>query len=118
MRSDLLAGASAIVPGGESGIGAACVAALVAAGARVALTYHSDRAGAEAIVEAAGGSANALAVQTDVADEAAVDALFSAAEQALGPVTLLVNSAGLNMSVSLLVFWVLGLFDRVVITYL
>ena len=116
MTSDLLAGASAIVTGGESGIGEACVDALVAAGARVALTYHSDEIAARAIVERNGGSAHALAVQTDVAAEAAVDALFAAAEKAFGPVTLLVNSAGLNMSGIKLVDMELAQFDRVVKT--
>ena len=116
MTSDLLAGASAIVTGGESGIGEACVDALVAAGARVTLTYHSDQTAAEVIVERNGGSARALAVQTDVADEAGVDALFAAAETAFGPVTLLVNSAGLNMSGIKLVDMELAQFDRVVRT--
>jgi glucose 1-dehydrogenase len=116
MTSDLLAGATAIVTGGESGIGAASVDALVAAGARVVLTYHSDQAAAQAIAERNGGGAHALAVQTDVADEAAVDALFAAAEKAFGPVTLLVNSAGLNMSGIKLVDMELARFDRVLKT--
>jgi glucose 1-dehydrogenase len=88
----------AIVTGGESGIGAACVAALAKQGARVALTYHNDAAAAAKVVDAAGGEAKAIAVQCDVGDEAQVDALFAAAEQSFGPVTRLVNSAGLNMT--------------------
>jgi glucose 1-dehydrogenase len=116
MTSDLLAGATAIVTGGESGIGEACVDALVAAGARVVLTYHSDQVAAEAIAARSGGGARALAVRTDVADEAAVDALFGAAEHAFGPVTLLVNSAGLNMGGIKLVDMELARFDRVVKT--
>jgi glucose 1-dehydrogenase len=88
----------AIVTGGESGIGRACALALARAGNKVALTYHSDAAaGAEVVdeIERAGG--RALACKTDVADEAAVDALFGAAETAFGAVRLLVNSAGVNM---------------------
>jgi glucose 1-dehydrogenase len=46
-------------------------------------------------IEQAGG--RVLACRTDVADEAAVDALFAEAEAAFGPVRLLVNSAGVNM---------------------
>jgi glucose 1-dehydrogenase len=116
MRSDLLAGAVAIVTGGDSGIGAACVDALVAGGARVALAYHSDEDSARAVVERNGGPSHARAVQADVADEAAVEALFTGAEEAFGPVTLLVNSAGLNMSGIKLVDMELAQFDRVLKT--
>lgn len=116
MKEDIFAGRVAVVTGGESGIGTACVENLVAAGARVALTYHSDREAADAVVERCGGPRQALAVQADVADEAAVEALFAAAEKAFGPVTLLVNSAGLNMSGTKLVDMELAQFDRVVRT--
>ncbi len=88
MKGNPLAGAVAVVTGGESGIGAACVEYLTAAGARVALTYYSDRTAADAVVERCGGPERALAAQTDVADEAAVEALFAAAEAAFGTVTL------------------------------
>jgi glucose 1-dehydrogenase len=116
MKEDLFAGAVAVVTGGESGIGAACVENLAAAGARVVLTYYSDRAIADALVERCGGERKALAVQTDVADETGVDNLFLAAERAFGTVTLLVNSAGLNMSGTKLVDMELTQFDRVVRT--
>ena len=88
----------AIVTGGESGIGKACAVALARAGARVAITHFDKPDEAEAVLRAireAGGEA--IAHATDVGDEAQVEALFAAAEQAFGPVTLLVNSAGLNM---------------------
>lgn len=94
-----LRGMAAIVTGGESGIGAASAVQIAKAGAAVTLTYLRDRTAAEAIVHAieqAGG--RALAVQTDVSDETQVDALFRAAEEAFGTVSLLVNSAGRNMS--------------------
>jgi glucose 1-dehydrogenase len=116
MKDDLPAGAVAVVTGGDSGIGAACVETLVAAGARVALTYHSDQAAATAVVERCGGTDRALAIQADVAEEAAVEALFTAAERAFGPVTLLVNSAGLNMSGTRLIDMDLAQFDRVLRT--
>jgi len=116
MKDDLPAGAVAVVTGGDSGIGAACVEALVAAGARVALTYHSDRAAAAAVVERCGGAERALAIQADVADEAAVETLFAAAERTFGRVTLLVNSAGLNMSGTRLADMGVEQFDRVLRT--
>jgi glucose 1-dehydrogenase len=104
----------AIVTGGESGIGAACAQALGAAGARVVITYFKDADAARRICAAIGGQDRAIAVQTDVADEAAVETLFATAEKAFGTVDLLVNSAGLNMSGVKLVDMELAQFDRVV----
>lgn len=109
----LPAGSHAIVTGGESGIGRASAIRIATDGAAVSLTYYKDRAAADATVaeiEAAGG--RALAVQTDVGDEAQVAALFAAAEARLGPPNLLVNSAGLNMSGTMLVDMPLAQFDR------
>jgi glucose 1-dehydrogenase len=113
----LLKGAVAVVTGGESGIGRACALALGKAGADVAITYHSDEAGAgqvTSLIEQAGG--RALALRTNVGNEAEVDALFTAAEKAFGTVSLLVNSAGLNMSGIMLADMELRQFDRVVRT--
>jgi 3-oxoacyl-[acyl-carrier protein] reductase len=67
---------------------------LGAAGWAVAVNYHSDEAGAEAVagdVRAAGGQA--VAVRADVTDEAGVAALVAAVEEQLGPVTALVANA-------------------------
>ena len=104
----------AIVTGGESGIGAACAKALGEAGARVAITWFGDEAAARAVCAAIGGEDRAIAVQADVGDEAAVERLFAETERAFGPVTLLVNSAGLNMTGVLLADMALSQFDRVV----
>jgi NAD(P)-dependent dehydrogenase (short-subunit alcohol dehydrogenase family) len=89
-----LAGTVAIVTGASRGIGRATAAAFSAAGAAVALAARDAEALAEAAraITAAGG--RALAVPTDVADEAAVAALFARVTQALGPVGALVNAAG------------------------
>lgn len=104
----------AIVTGGESGIGAACVRALARAGARVAFTYFKDADAAAAVQADAGGPAVPLPIQCDVGDEAAVAALFTATEQAFGTATWLVNSAGLNMTGVRIVDMPLTQFDRVV----
>lgn len=99
MTDTLLDGRIAFVTGGESGIGAACVAALAKAGAHVAIAYHSDSASAEAGVAAAEAMGRkGIAVQVDVADEASVEAGFDAVAKAIGMPDILVNSAGLNMS--------------------
>lgn len=105
---------SALVTGGESGIGKACAIALAAAGHGVTLTYFADDAAGKAVadeIEQAGGQA--LARRCDVGDEQAVDALFAAAETRFGPVRLLVNSAGLNMSGTPVEVMQLAQFDRV-----
>ncbi|MBD8472391.1 SDR family oxidoreductase [Sphingomonas sp. CFBP 8765] len=104
----------AIVTGGESGIGAACAKLLGDAGARVVITYLKDAAAAQAVCTSIGGSNRAIAVQVDVSDEAAVERLFEEAEKTFGTVSLLVNSAGLNMSSVMLVNRELTQFDRVI----
>lgn len=106
--------AIAIVTGGESGIGAACAKALGDAGARVVITYFRDETAAHAVCAAIGDATRALAVQTDVGDEAAVKALFAQTEATFGTASLLVNSAGLNMSGVNLVDMQLAQFDRVI----
>jgi glucose 1-dehydrogenase len=104
----------AIVTGGESGIGAACAKVLGAAGARVVITYFNDADAAANVCAAIGGPDRAFAVQTDVANESAVAGLFSEAKGKFGTVSLLVNSAGLNMSGVKLADMELAQFDRVV----
>src|SRR3546814_6817473 len=105
---------AAVITGGESGIGAASAIQIANAGAAVTITYLRDRTAAQAIVDAikqAGG--RALAVQTDVTEEAQVEALFTAAEEAFGTVSLLVNSAGRNMSGIRIADMSLAVFDGV-----
>ena len=85
-----------LVTGGSRGIGAA-VARLAAAQAyAVCISYLSNQAAAEAVVAAItekGGLA--LAVQADVALEQDVVRLFECVDRSLGPVTALVNNAGI-----------------------
>lgn len=85
---------NAIVTGASSGIGAAIARALAARGFAVALgARRADKLSAVAKeIEGAGGRAAVLSV--DLADAAAVDAFFDAAEAAIGPVDVLVNNAG------------------------
>ncbi|MCU1466555.1 MAG: 3-oxoacyl-[acyl-carrier-protein] reductase [Actinomycetia bacterium] len=87
----------AFVTGGSRGIGRETVLALARAGHPVAFCYSADVDGATATrqaVEYLGGKA--IAVCADVADAGAVDAAFGETESAFGPVTLLVNNAGIT----------------------
>ena len=82
-----------LITGGSRGIGAACVEAFAAAGCRVVFSYlHSQE---QAAALCARWEGRALAVQADVADRDQVTALFRQAEQAFGPVEVLVNNAGI-----------------------
>ncbi|MCJ2054833.1 SDR family oxidoreductase [Methylobacterium sp. J-070] len=84
----------AIVTGGSRGIGRAVALLLAERGYAVCLSYVSDAAAAQAVVDAItaqGGTARA--VRGDVGEEADVIALFQAAD-GLGRLTALVNNAG------------------------
>ncbi len=86
-----------IVTGASRGIGAAVARLAGARGYAVAVNYARDAVAANAVVaaiRAAGG--RAVAIQADVAHEADVLRLFVAAEDALGPLTALVNNAGIT----------------------
>jgi NAD(P)-dependent dehydrogenase (short-subunit alcohol dehydrogenase family) len=84
-----------LVTGGSRGIGAATAVHAARAGWDVAINYTRDAQAAEAVAgEVRALGRRALVVQADVADEAQVLAMFAAVDAALGPVTGLVNNAG------------------------
>jgi 3-oxoacyl-[acyl-carrier protein] reductase len=87
----------AFVTGGSRGIGRETVLALARAGHPVGFCYSADADGAAATREAVEqAGSKAVAVCADVADADAVDAAFREVESAFGPVTVLVNNAGIT----------------------
>ncbi|MED5526489.1 MAG: SDR family oxidoreductase [Pseudomonadota bacterium] len=86
----------ALVTGSSRGIGASIATRLAKDGFAVAINYASGADAAKALVaslEAQGHKA--FAVQANVADAGEVSAMFSAVEQHLGKVDVLVNNAGI-----------------------
>ena len=96
----LAPGAVAVVTGGASGIGLAAARRFAATGLRVCIADL----GAERLAEAAaapaaaapGGAAAVMAVETDVADRAAVEALEAAVRARFGGTDVLMNNAGIQ----------------------
>jgi 3-oxoacyl-[acyl-carrier protein] reductase len=86
----------AFVTGASRGIGRACAITLAAAGHRVVLAAR-DLQKLEAVAEeirAAGGSAAVVAL--DLSSEESIKAAFAQAAKEVGPVTILVNNAGIT----------------------
>lgn len=85
-----------IITGGGRGIGAATAQLLAGQGYAVCVNFRSNEVSANAVVSditASGGKA--FAYRADVSVEGDVQALFDRVEAALGPVTHLVNNAGI-----------------------
>ena len=93
--SDQLTGKTAIVTGAGSGIGRAIAIRFAAAGARVAVLGRTPTAAQDTVqtIEAAGG--RAALVVCDVSNQAIVFDAFRVVAANLGPVDILVNSAGI-----------------------
>jgi 3-oxoacyl-[acyl-carrier protein] reductase len=93
-----LNGKIALVTGASSGLGVRFAECLAENGAKVVLVARrADRlAEVKARIEKSGG--NAMAVEADVNDRAAMVAAFDAAEKNFGTVTILVNNAGVVTS--------------------
>ena len=85
-----LKGKVVLITGGSKGIGLACASAFAAEGARIAICSRSR----ENIDKASAELKEAFGVVADLADAAAADRMIEAVEDRLGPIDILVNSAG------------------------
>jgi 3-oxoacyl-[acyl-carrier protein] reductase len=87
-----LTGKNALVTGASGGIGGAVARTLAAQGARVALSGTRE----DALKAVQAEIPNSVILPCNLSDSGAVDALFGQAEEALGPVEILVSNAGLT----------------------
>jgi NAD(P)-dependent dehydrogenase (short-subunit alcohol dehydrogenase family) len=89
-----LQGKVAIVTGAGQGIGEAVARVFAREGAAVVIAEKNAATG-RAVADSIGG--RTLFVETDVTDKAAVSGMVARAEQAFGPVGVLINNAGANV---------------------
>lgn len=88
---------TALVTGASKGIGQVVALRLGKAGARVAVNYNTDAAGAERVVtEINSGGGKAFAIGADVSIEDQVDLMMERVVQELGKLEILVNNAGIT----------------------
>jgi len=92
-----LAGRVAVITGASSGMGRAAALQLAARGARVALLARRQPQLEAAVAEIRRLGGEAIAVVTDVTDQASVDAAAATVKRAFGNADLVFNNAGLML---------------------
>lgn len=97
MIKDLLNGRVALVTGSSRGIGRAIALALAREGADIAVNYRNNGEMAnEVCVEIEKLGRRAVKVKADVANEAEVTSMIKTIRRELGPISILVNNAGIG----------------------
>jgi gluconate 5-dehydrogenase len=92
-----LSGKVVLVAGGSGAIGAELAAAVCAFGARVAVAGRSAEAAAAVAARLTAEGGEAIGVSLDLADAASVEAGVAAVQSQLGPLDVLINSAGMHI---------------------
>lgn len=98
----LLEGRKAIITGSSSGIGRSCAIRFAQEGADVCINYYSEHeaeAANEVVGQVESAGRKAIAVQADVGSEDDVKRMVSAATEAFGGLSVLVNNAGIENQV-------------------
>ncbi|MBL8202951.1 MAG: SDR family oxidoreductase [Blastocatellia bacterium] len=93
-------GTTVVITGATSGIGRATAVAFVDAGAKVVVAGRREERLIELVRELENKGGEALAVKTDVADQAQVEHLIAMAIERFGKVDTLVNNAGVGIAAS------------------
>lgn len=83
-----------LITGGSRGLGRAFAQALLAAGARVAITARSAPELQETAAQLTSAADQLIAIPADAIDPGAAPQVVATVEQHLGPITLLINNAG------------------------
>lgn len=87
---------TALITGGSRGIGAATARLLARRDYDLCISYRERKQTAEALIEELSASgARIIAVRADISEESDIEQLFAEADRQLGPVTALVNNAGM-----------------------
>ncbi len=97
-----LAGNVAVVTGGNGGIGRGIALGLAEAGAAVAILARNEEKNRAVAAEIEKLGAKAVAIRLDVTRREELEPAMAAAERALGPVSILVNNAGISIQKSAL----------------
>jgi 2-deoxy-D-gluconate 3-dehydrogenase len=92
-----LKGKTAIVTGGNGGIGLGIARGLADAGADIAVVGRNEAKSKAAADELATRGVRAIAVVADVTDKAAVGSMVERVQRELGRIDILVNNAGINI---------------------
>src|SRR5260370_12136588 len=90
-----LAGKLALITGSSQGIGRATAIRLAQSGADIVINYRSNaNAAAEVKAHIEDMGRRCIAIQADVSQEEDVSRLFAGANEALGPIAILLNNPG------------------------
>lgn len=92
-----LQGRTALVTGGNRGLGLAFARALAEAGATVAITGRDHDRNAAAVEELTAAGHRVIAVDADITDAAAIEPMITQVVTALGGLDILVNNAGVSI---------------------